>query len=653
MSYISFNKGQLVNLEFSLDRELLRSNRSGAFLNTTICGCNTRKYHGLLVVPQPSLDSDNHILLSSIDETIIEQNEEFHFGVRMYPNGVFSPRGHKYLRDFVAEPIPKLTYRVGSVVLNKEYIFAQNEARLLIRYTLSESASPITLRLKPFLSFRNIHQLTRENYDANRKYTSITNGASWQMYAGYSHLFFQVSKETEYTHVPHWYYNVEYIREIERGYQAQEDLYVPGFFEIQMKKGDSIVISVGLEEKDPKTFKRLFNSEIKKRIPRNSYENCLINSAQQFFVKNGEKTQIMAGFPWFGSWSRDTFMALPGLTLTQKDETTFNAVVNTMIDSMKGPFFPHSLSHNKLDYAAIDAPLWFFWCIYQYEKILGKQRKDIWKKYKDVIITIIESYCNGTDYNIKMRDDGLLWGGDPTIALTWMDVYSNGIPITPRYGMAVEVNMMWFNALTYASSMAKTDPDALNLAEKWFGIVEKIKKSFIEVFWDEEKGYLADFVNDKEKNMMVRPNMISAVSLPVSPLTDEMKMKVYKVVRSELLTPRGLRSLSPQDSQYKGTITGNQYERDHAYHQGTVFPWFLSQFCDATLHLHGKSRLSYIEDLYYGFEAIMLERGIGSVSEVYDGDPPHEGRGAISQAVSVAALLRIKYLIEQNKTATP
>ncbi|MDR0969361.1 MAG: amylo-alpha-1,6-glucosidase [Lentimicrobiaceae bacterium] len=648
MSYITLDKSRLVNLEYILNLELLRTNRLGAFSCTTIAGCNTRKYHGLIVVPQPQLDNNHHILLSSLDETIIQRNEEFHFGVHMYPNGIFEPKGHKYLRDFVLDPIPKLTYRVGGVVLDKEIIFVENEARLLIRYTLREATSETKLRLKPFLAYRNIHQLTRENYDADRHYKTIANGASWQMYAGYSPLYFQASKEIEYTHVPHWYYNIEYIREIERGYPAQEDLYVPGFFEVSMKKNETLIVSIGLTEKDPALFKRQFSLEAKKIVPRNSFENCLIQAAQQFIIKDGQKVQVMAGFPWFGSWSRDTFMALPGLTLIQKDEKNFKSVLATMIESMNGALFPHSFSNNRYDFTSVDAPLWFFGCLYRYENMMKKSKNAIWKTYRETIITIIEKYSEGTDYNIKMLDNGLLWAGNPEMALTWMDVYSEGTPVTPRYGLAVEVNVLWYNALSYAITLAETDSKSKIFAKKWRAIVEKINQSFEATFWDQEAGYLADFVNEEEKNMLVRPNMIMAVAAPYSPLSDEKQMKVFKVVQSELLTPRGLRSLSPKSSGYKGILTGNQYERDQAYHQGTVFPWLIEYFCEAALKLMSKSAVSYVKDIYEGFEPTLREAGLGTISEVFDGDPPYIGRGAISQAISTAALLRLKYMIDQN-----
>ncbi len=648
MSYISFNKSQLVNLEFALKRELLRSNRSGGYSSTTISGCNTRKYHGLLVVPQPWLDHNNHVLLSAIDESIIQHDEQFNFGVRMYPNGKYEPKGHKYLREFVAEPIPKLIYRVGGVVLSKEMIFAENESRILIRYTLLEATSETKLKLKPFLAFRNVHQLTRSNLNANTKYEPTRNGVSWQMYGGYSRLFVQLSKDVDYTHVPDWYYNVEYIREKERGFPFQEDLFVPGFFEMTIKKGESIIVSAGLEEKDPATFKRQFSREINKRIPRNNFENCLINSAEQFIVKNGSRTEIMAGFPWFGTWGRDTFIALPGITLVRKDESTFKAVIDTMISTMKGPLFPNIGQNNQPDYASVDSPLWLFWSLHQYHEIAGKDLASIWKLYKKVLISVIDGYVHGADYNIKMLDNGLLSAGGTGLALTWMDVISHGKPVTPRSGLAVEVNALWYHAIKFSLQMAEAAGDR-KFVKQWRTLPIMIQKAFTEVFWSEKHGYLADFVNGEVKDFSVRPNMLFAVSLANDLISEEKQMQVMQVVKLELLTERGVRTLSPKNPSYKGVIEGDQKQRDMAYHQGTAFPWLIDHFAEGWLRLYGKASISFIEYIYENFENEMLEAGIGSISEVYDGDPPHEAKGAISQAWSVAALLRLNYLIKRAK----
>ena len=647
MSYISWDKKKLVNLEFTLNREMLRSNALGAFLATTVIGCNTRKYHGLLVVPQPQLDNNNHVLLSSLDETIIENKEEFHLGVHMYPDGIFAPRGHKYLRDFTADPMPKLTYRIGNVVLEKELIFSASEARLFVRYTLREAAVPITLRIMPFLAFRNVHMLTHENYDASRKVELVKNGASWQLYKDYSRLFIQFSKAAKYTHVPHWYYNMFYIREQERGYEATEDQMVPGFFEIQMKQGDSVILSASLEEKNPAAIKRQCETEEKKLLPQTSYEDCLLKAAQQFIIRDTQGTRLWAGFPWFGSCSRDTFLSLPGIALAQGDEKTFLEALDYLVARMQGPFFPHRYYEKSLYFTAVDSPLWFFFVLQLYEKMLGKDKKDIWKKYKKPMTTILESFIAGTDFNVHVLDNGLLYAGNHDLALTWMNVFAQGKPWTPRTGLAIEVNALWYNALCYAVELVKVaDPKSAHM-KKWQALADKVEVAFVDTFINKECRGFFDFVNSNERNTQVRPNMMIAAALPFTPMSEEMQKRAFDIAHSELLTTRGIRSLSPNDEAYKGISIGNHSERERAYHNGTTFPWLIAFYADLSVKLFGKTSLPYLEDLYNGFEEAIKENGIGTVSEIYDGNPPYEARGCISQSTSVGALLYLKYLIDE------
>lgn len=394
MSYLSLHKSTLIKLDFGLTHELVRSNRSGAYASTTISGCNTRKYHGLLVAPQPWLDQNNHILLSSLDETIIQHDESFNFGVRMYPNGVYNPKGHKYLREFTSDPIPKITYRVGGVVLDKEMLFAENEDRILIRYTLREAHSKTILRLKPFLAFRNIHQLTRANIDANTKYEPIPNGAAWKMYAGYSNLYFQISKANEYTHIPDWYYNVEYLREKENGLPYQEDLFSPGFFDINIQAGESVVVAAGLEEAKVVNLNKIFNNEIKKRVPRNNYENCLLNASEQFLVKTKNKTELMAGFLGLAPETRHLHR-LARHHACQRRRNQLQKCARHHDWQHERSLFPNIGRDNKPDYEAVDSPLWFFWCLQEYAAFKNNSG-EIWKKYRKPMIAILEGYRQGT-----------------------------------------------------------------------------------------------------------------------------------------------------------------------------------------------------------------------------------------------------------------
>jgi predicted glycogen debranching enzyme len=646
MAYISFKKEELINLEFALGRELIRTNRAGSYSSSTIIGCNTRKYHGLLICPLPELDGERHVLLSNFDETIIQHGASFNLGIHKYPQ-IFEPRGHKYLRNFSADPIPTLIYRVGGVVLKKEQILVNEEARIIIRYTLEDAHSATTLRFKPFLAYRSVHNTTRENLYANTKYQQIENGIKVKLYDSYPDLFMQFSKKVDYVHVPHWYYNLEYIEDQKAGQDYQEDLFVPGYFEIPIKKGEQIIFSASINESTPKLLLNHFNKELKSRIPRDSFLNCLKNSAQQFIVKNGKTTKIVAGFPWFGTWGRDTFISLPGLTLSMNDTETFNKVMKTMGASLKNGLFPNIEDNKGAAYNTADASLWYFWSVQKYLETTGDY-ETVKKDYLPKMLEIFKAYLKGTKHNIRMETNGLIYTGEEGHALTWMDVVINKNPVTPRHGFAVEINALWFNAVSFLKNLAEKF-ELNEWLESYSNLNEQIQQSFIDMFWDNQKGYLADYTTYDFKDWKVRPNMLFAASLPYKVCNEDICKSILDKVQSYLLTTRGIRTLSPNDPDYKGTYEGNQIERDLAYHQGTAWPWLLGAFIEAYLNIYGKSGVHFTEKLISNFEAEMSNHGIGSISEIYSGDPPHTAIGAISQAWSVAELLRAIQLIENTK----
>jgi predicted glycogen debranching enzyme len=646
MDYIKFDKSKLVNLEYSLTREMLRSNRAGSYASTTIIGCNTRKYHGLLVTHQPQLDGGMHVLLSQLDETIIQHDQEFNLAIHKYKNEKYNPKGHKYVTDFSIDTNLHITYRVGGVVLTKEMLFAGDSDSIILKYTLVEAHSPTQLRFRPFLAFRNIHALSKANNDVETKYDAIPNGIKVRMYQGYPPLHLQFSKENEYVHAPDWYFDFDYMREKARGYESMEDLYTPGYFEMPVKVGESIYFMASLNEDDPKSFARQYSQELKKRINRDSFESCLQNAAQQFVVKRGKKLEIVAGFHWFGRVARDTFISLPGLTLLKGDFKTFKTILDNSLTEMKGPLFPNSGTGLRLEYNSVDAPLWFFWTLQQYIKYSGD--KTVWKHYGHYMKLILNSFREGAAFNIHMLDSGLLYAGVTGSAVTWMDAVVDGKPVTPRIGLAVEVNALWYNAICFALELAGQAGEK-EFVNDWQQIAELIPAAFVQTFWYESKNYLYDYVHGDFRDKSVRPNQIFAVSLPYSPLNDEQCKGVLDRVQSELLTPRGLRTLAPKNSAYKPEYTGGIVERDLAYHQGSVFPWLFGHFAEAWLKLYEQSGVSLISKIYKGFEEVMPEHGIGTISELYDGDPPYKPSGAISQAWSVSELLRVNNMLEAMK----
>jgi len=638
MGYLQFDKNEIVNLEYSLNKEIVRSNRSGSYSCTTIVGCNTRKYHGLLVCPIEEIDGERHVILSSLDVTVVQHDAEFNFGLHKYPGENYYPKGHKYIRNFEIDK---------TVVLSRENILIPNEEQVIFKYTLDDAHSHTLLRFKPYLAFRNLHSLSKANLYANTKVENVPNGIKSRLYNGYPALFMQFSKKCDFLHSPDWYYNIEYQEEQKRGYDFQEDLFVPGYFELPIEKGETIYFSASLKEAVPSAISKKYISESKNRVARDSFESCLRNAAQQFIVKRNKKTEIIAGFPWFGSWGRDTFISLPGLTLAVDDEKTCRNVIDTMVEKMKDGLFPNMGNDSNFAFNSVDAPLWFFWSLQQLAEYT-KNPADIWIKYSKPMKAVLNAFKNGASFNIKMHDNGLIWAGETGKALTWMDAIVFGKPVTPRMGYDVEINALWYNAIMFSMEAAKADKDTKFLKE-WSGIPEKIAESYIKVFWDEEKGYLADCVDGNVKDWSVRPNQVIATALDYTPITDDIKKAVLDVVKGELLTPRGLRTLSPKNENYKPNYEGDQPARDFAYHQGTVWPWLLEPFCKGYLKIHKNSGAQLVRDIYKGFEPDLLEYGIGTISEIYDGDPPHAPRGAISQAWSVAALLRISKMLELVK----
>jgi predicted glycogen debranching enzyme len=643
MSYIKFDKAQIVNLEYSLGRELIRTNRAGSYASTTLVECNTRKYHGLLICPVDELGGGRYVLLSSLDVTVVNNDKSFNIGIRKYKGDYFSPKGHKYIEDFETETIPLTIFRVGGVLLKMERLLVHYEEQLLMRYTILEASEPMKLQIRPFLAFRSIHNLTHANLSANTKIEFVKNGIKSRLYEGFPWLHMQLSSKADFIHVPDWYLGVEYLEEQKRGYDYSEDLFTPGFFELNAKEGDTIVFSASTHEEKPSGFKTKFTKTVNSKTPRDCFINCLRNAAQQFVEKRGEDTLIIAGYPWFGSWGRDTFISLPGIALARNRIALYRDVLDTQVRKMKDGLFPNMGTAGHYAFNSVDAPLWFFWTLQQYTLNGGA---DCNERYGEAAKSVLNAYKSGTGFNIHMRENGLVYAGAPGKSLTWMDAVVNDMPVTQRRGYAVEINALWYNAIYFTLEMAKTGKDKKFVKEFEY-LPELIKKSFLELFWDEKTGCLADYVNDEEgRNSFVRPNMVIAVSLPYSMLDKEQMKKVLDIADKELVTPRGLRTLSPANKLYKGTYRGNQEERDNAYHQGTVWPWLLGPFCEGWLKVYGNQGVQKVRKLVYGFEEVMNEHGISTLSEIHDGDPPHAPHGAISQAWSVGEVLRIIDLLE-------
>lgn len=647
MSYLRFGKALMTNLEESLPRELLRTNRSGAYSCSTIVDCNTRKYHGLLVVPVPELDDENHVLLSSLDATVIQHGAEFNLGLHKYQGNNYSPKGHKYIREFDCDKVPTTLYRVGGVVLKKEVVFQHYEDRILIRYTLVDAHSATTLRFRPFLAFRSVRQFTHENSTASREYTEVENGIKTCMYAGYPDLYMQFSKDNNFVFQPDWYRGVEYPKEQERGYASNEDLYVPGYFEMDIKKGESIVFSASTSACKTGGLKRLFDKEVDERSPRDNFFHCLVNAAHQFHNRTSkDERYLLAGYPWFKCRARDTFIALPGLTLSIEEEDYFELVMQTASRGLYEFMEGKPLTTKIYEIEQPDVLLWAVWAVQQYAKHVGRDKCN--RKYGKLVQDIVAYIVADKHPNLHLMDNGLLYSEGKDKAVTWMNSTANGRPVVPRTGYIVEFNALWYNALKFCASMA-TEYEAENEAADYEKRADLCRNSFLDTFVN-QYGYLFDYVEPLDSpDWSVRPNMIFAVALDYSPLTPAQQKSVLDVCTRELLTPKGLRSLSPKSGGYNPMYVGPQTQRDYAYHQGTAWPWLGGFYMEACLKIYKRTRLSFIERQMVGYEDEMTQHCLGTIPELFDGNPPFHGRGAISFAMNVAEILRTLELLEKYK----
>ena len=657
MSYLNFDKTLLVNLERSLSKEMIRTNRAGAYNSTTLVDCNTRKYHGQLVLPLPELSDDNYVLLSSLDETVIQHGAEFNLGLHKYGYNTYYPNGHKYIREFDCIVISKTTYRVGGVVLTKERMLVSFEPRVLIKYTLVESGSPTTLRLRPFLAFRSVNELTHENSRANTDMMEVANGRANQMYPEFPHLFMQFSKNAEYHHEPSWYKNIEYQKEEERGFEFKEDLLVPGYFEVPMKKGESIIFSAGITEINPKTLKPIWTKEMNRRISRDDMFSCLKNSAAQFYKREGDRCYLLAGYPWYHASAREEFFATPSCTLDIDrpeywdaiiDKTAIGEVRTFMDQQMNRCMGVESLQNDSLRLRGMDEPDALLWLIRAFQKYAHKYTiEDAAKKYGTLCVEIIDFYRKQRHPRAFIHSNGLLWVDGKDRPATWMNAVENNRPITPRTGYVVEINALWYNAMCFTAELLRIlgKEQAADLMEYQSCLM---RDSYVQIFWNGI--YLDDFVTEDYHDKEVRPNQIWAVALPYSPLDKKQRKAVVDICTKELLTPRGLRTLSPKSGGYRPEYIGGQLERDRNYHNGPIWPWTIAAYARAYMSVYSKSGLSFMQRLLVGYEAEMAELCIGTLNELYDGNPPYRGHGGMSYAPSVAAVISVMDTMKNFET---
>ena len=643
MAFLKFNKSELVNLSYSLKREIICANKTGAYCNTSIVTCNTRRYHGLLAVPIDAFGGKKHLLLSSLDESLILNGKRFNLGIHCY-GSVYEPRGHKYIIDFEADPVPKITYRVGEIVFTKSILLVPDSDQVMIRFELVNAPAKVKLLLTPFLAFRDIHALTDENPNARTEGWEIPNGMAFNLYDGFPDLNMQFNtKDVSFETAPCWYKGITYSDEYRRGFACKEDLYVPGHFETEMKPGDAIVFSASVAIANPSGLKRKFDSFVAKAAKITTYHEQLVHCADLLKQDRGGHKMITAGFSWlYTGLLRETLEALPGLTLyANGDKAEFEEILDNLIADNQERLFHRTTQ--------VEAPLRLADTLERYIEF-GADPKAVWKKYGPTVKGILESYLPGRRVEVAMQPNGLLWAQLDHWALSWMNTYVDGNPVTERAGYQVETNAMWFQSVLFAVTMerkySQSDSDFL---KEWSHILDLIRENFQNTFWNARAGYLADYVDNAGQHLEVRPNMLYALVGEDIPVEPEVAQRVLQVIDNELVTRRGIRTLSPRHSEYKGVYEGSQTDRDLAYYNGCCLTSLLGPYCEVCFKMKGAAFLNKAQWLVNGFYEDLNKHGVGAFSELYDGDPPHEPHGAISSALSTAALLEVEYLKNKYK----
>ncbi len=646
---IQFDGNICGNLDEALEREWLETNGLGGFASSTIIGLNTRRYHGLLMAAtKPPVG--RMLLLSKLEETLIVNGERFDLSANQYP-GTIHPEGHRYLKEFRLDPFPVFLYEVAGVVIEKSVFMVHGENTVVVEYKRrkkSRTVKECRLEIHPLTAFRDYHSTAHENESLSNHVESAPGLASIKPYADLPKLFFAHDAD-ELAATGYWYRDFELKVERERGLDFKEDLFnhFALKFDFDKKTSATVIASTGEQKADDS--KKLRKAEIARRkkllsgVKRDELIQSLTLAADQFIVARGDQKTVIAGYHWFADWGRDTMIALPGLTLTTGRYDVARSILLEFAKHVDQGMLPNRFpdADEEPEYNTVDATLWYFEAV----RALLAHTKDydfVRENLYDVLQDIINWHERGTRYRIHVDKDGLLFAGEPGVQLTWMDAKVGDWVVTPRIGKPVEIQALWYNALRVMAELAAKFSDTVNI-ERFELMAERAKESFNRKFWNEAAGCLFDVVDGDNGDSSIRPNQIFAASLQHSMLDNERASQVIAVVQRDLLTPVGLRSLSPNDPNYIGVYQGDTVSRDGAYHQGTVWPWPIGAFITAYLKVNGKSKATrkQAEKWISGFLPHLNEACLGQVSEIFDGDAPHTPRGCVAQAWSVAELLRV------------
>ena len=644
---ISFDASVTQDFEQASGREWLEANGLGGWASGTVAGAHTRRYHGLLVAAtRPPVG--RMVLLSKLAETIVVNGERYELDANAYP-GTIHPKGFERLTSFTLDPFPTFVYEAGGVTLRKTIAAVHGENTTVVTYEVVAAPGPVTLELAPLVAYRDYHATQRANDGIRFADSSFQDGVfRTRPYAGQPELFLAMPGAS-FEARPSWYYRFEYARERERGLDAHEDLFCYGAFHRELSKGERLgVIASTADVAGRDAFELLARQRARRSIAadivaeQDELPRALALAADAFVVRRGEDLRtIIAGYPWFSDWGRDTMIALPGICLATGRHEDAKKILRAFARSADRGMLPNRFPDvgEAPEYNTVDATLWFFVAIQRYLEAT-KDEAFVLEELLPVLEDIVAWHERGTRYGIRVDDDGLLRAGEPGVQLTWMDAKVGDWVVTPRHGKPVEIQALWHEALCTLADLrrrAGRDAESADAANR----AKTVRDRFVEIFWNEAAGCLYDVVDGDRKDASIRPNQIFAIALPHPLLPRDRAKRVLAVVEEKLVTPYGLRSLSPDDTAYQGRYEGGPAARDASYHQGTVWSWLLGPYADAIVKVGGAAAKPKARRVIEGLAPHLLEAGLGTVSEIFDGDAPHAPRGCTAQAWSVGEALRV------------
>jgi len=660
---IKFDSDICTNFEEALSREWLETNGIGGFASSTVSGANSRRYHALLTAAtKPPLG--RVVMLSKFEETLTIDGNSYELSANQYPDKVY-PTGFKYLKSFSLDPFPTWIFEVAGIAIEKKIFMVYGENTTVCQWSAvgefkswleipNVNEQPVTkdrqisLELKPLLAFRDYHHLRQNTADFKTDFEIAERIVSVNPNAEFPALFFAHNavgvEKTSY-----WYRDFEYAIEKERGFDFRETLFQPFALKFDLSgAAANVIVSTRIDEVYEVAqleAKELARREdlIVKADAKDDFRAQLVLAADQFIVSRGAGKTVIAGYPWFSDWGRDTMIALTGLTISTNRTEIAREILLEFANHFSMGMIPNRFpdAGDEAEYNTVDATLWYFEAIRAYVEKTGDYdfvRENLYEKLAEVIVW----HLRGTRYNIHVDTDGLLYAGEAGTQLTWMDAKIGDLVITPRIGKPVEIQALWYNALKIMADFARKFGDEQDRG-RYEAMAETARQSFNAVFWNEAEDCLFDVVINGKRDGSVRPNQIFAASLPYSMLSIGQAQKVVEKVEAELLTPVGLRSLSPRDKNYCPIYIGSPLERDSAYHQGTVWGWLIGAFVDAyrRVYSNGNQVEKRVEEILSGFKNHLSEAGLGQISEIFDADAPHAPRGCMAQAWSVAEVLRV------------